>query len=194
MSLHWSGFKPESGRASSDAPQNAVDVVASAVPSAIATIVQKTGLAPHVWHLIRPFRTPAPTTHEVIHSGPDYEAILHDGIKIHDRTICALAALPAANVLGHGVLVHTGVDCRAMVSIAEAASVLLGKSLSDLLWILLEFIARELRADIANQKRQYTVIKRKEPPHSHGNSVMALRLLCRKPKVVGGKRSWPGTY
>lgn len=70
-------------------------------------------------------------------------------------------------MLGQGVLAQTGTDSTAMVSIAEAASVLLGEPLSNLVWILLEFIAQELRAESVGRSRLYTIIRWEteiEPP------------------------------
>jgi len=87
----------------------------------------------------------------------------YDQIWVHNRTICALDALPAAHVIGQGVLVRLAPHSTAMVSIAEAASVLLGKWLSGLLWILVESIARELRAEsTTTESRFYTRVEWKE--------------------------------
>jgi hypothetical protein len=107
------------------------------------------------------------TRHVVVYSGPDYrEPTFHPRvIKIHDRTVCALEALSAAHILGQGVLVDTQSDSTAMVSIAEAASTLLGKSLSEFLWILLKFIERELKAERASTGRKYCIMRWEIDPH-----------------------------
>ena len=133
-------------------------------PSPIETIVATMGLPSDVWLAIPPH--PLDTgrnVHELVSSafrdnGKSIDSLYCKQIWVHDRTIRALEALPAAHVIGQSVLVRIGAHFTAMVSIAEAASVLLGKGLSDLLWILVEFIAQELRAESANTSRRCSSI------------------------------------
>ena len=109
-------------------------------PSPIETIVSTTGLPGSVWGAILPIKTGY--RYESIHSGPDIEREhrlidKRDWALISERIICALETLSPAQVLGQGVLVQVSVNCTAMVSIAEAASIFLGPHRSNHLWLLL---------------------------------------------------------
>lgn len=134
--------------------------------SPIATIREATGLPLEIWPTIPSLQAPRDgivgyKLGETV-DGIDCWGNSH-WIRVHDRTISALQSLPAAQVLGQSVLVRTESKFTAMVSIAEAAYVLLGEAHSSLLWVLLEYIERELRAHSANDQRWASrVMKRKE--------------------------------
>ena len=137
--------------------------MAEGMDSLIATIVEATGLPPETWSVIPPLQT-----REVSHTlGPAYtdsmmEYPSYNRVQLRHRTISALQNLPVAHILGQGVLIRTETKFTALVSIAEAAFVLLGKTYSDLLWAMLEFSGQELRADAANEKRLYGIVHVRE--------------------------------
>jgi hypothetical protein len=83
---------------------------------------------------------------------------VYNWIPIHSRTISDLKMLPASHVLGQAVLVRTIGGLTAMVSIAEAAQILLDKPQSDLLWILTSEIERQLKADSTDSTLKYSSI------------------------------------
>jgi hypothetical protein len=124
----------------------------------IETIVKTTGLPSEIWPVIPPLQAPGSGVvgYTLKQRFPDRLEPVGNlkCIQLHDRTIYSLRSLPVAHILGQGVLVRTGADFTAMISIAEAAYVLLGKVFSDLLWVLLEAAEQELRADAANEQRQ----------------------------------------
>lgn len=68
-------------------------------------------------------------------------------IMIPPRTLSDLRHLPAAHVLGQAVLVRLDTGGTAMVSVAEAAWVLLGEARAELLWITAQLIQRHLRGE-----------------------------------------------
>jgi hypothetical protein len=82
----------------------------------------------------------------------------YDRIPIHSRVISDLTRLPAAHVLGQVALIRTVGGLTAMVSIAEAARLLLDEAQSDLLWFIVHEIERQLRADATDGKDGYVSI------------------------------------
>ena len=103
--------------------------------SPIATILEATGFSSEIWPVNLPLQAPDDgtvaytlgTSHR--DDSNDFSKYCNQ-IQLHDRTISTLQSLPAAYVLGHGVLVRTEPNFTAMVSIAEATHPLLGKAYS----------------------------------------------------------------
>ncbi|KAK3369361.1 hypothetical protein B0T24DRAFT_632449 [Lasiosphaeria ovina] len=118
----------------------------------IPGIVEATGLPPAIWPSAPPEPTPKLAGVGYKPSGEFIEgtSILNlefwNWIPIHDMTVHALQHLPAAQVLGHATLVQTPSQLTAMVSIVEAATVSMGESYCQLLWILVKAVERAFRS------------------------------------------------
>ena len=79
-------------------------------------------------------------------------------IQLHESIVAAISHLPSAHVLGQGVLLRTTPGLTAMVSVAEAAFILFGDNISDLIWILVQVVERELKADSQNASTGYSFL------------------------------------
>ena len=92
----------------------------------------------------------------------DFSTAYFEWIQLHESIVAAISHLPSAHVLGQGVLLRTTPELTTMVSVAEAAVILFGDDFSDLLWILVQVVERELRADSQNAPAGYNTLWWKE--------------------------------
>jgi hypothetical protein len=80
----------------------------------------------------------------------DFAREYYEWIQVNESIVAAISHLPSVHVLGQGVLLRTTPGLTAMVSVAEAAFILFGDNVSELLWILVQVVERELKADTLN--------------------------------------------
>lgn len=119
----------------------------------IPGVIETTGLPREIWHVFKPSprsggRREYSITDSHFEAGRTFTlGVKKDWIKTTQRTISVLRHLPAAHVLGQAVLLRLVTGTTAMVSIAEAAGVMLGESRSELLWATIKLVERYLRGD-----------------------------------------------
>ena len=80
----------------------------------------------------------------------NFDTQAYECIRLHESIVAAISHLPSAHVLGQGVLLRTTPGLTAMVSVAEAAFILFGADVSELIWLLVLVVEQELKADSPN--------------------------------------------
>src|SRR5947207_2579933 len=121
-----------------------------------ASIVEATGLPSTLWPSPPPLQQSIDSeqlvefTLEQSHDSFSGNEQDYRWIGLHKNVVAAISRLPPAHVLGQGVLLRTTPGLTAMVSVAEAAFILFGDNVSELIWILVQVVEQALKAGILN--------------------------------------------